>query len=166
MFDLTKVKDVELTKDNVLKEVHEKTIFEFYFGESINLNDSYKNPLRSDPNPGCKFFIGRNGKLLFIDFSRKNSVVDCFGFICKKYDCDLYTALKRINKDFRLTLGTAEEQSLKDSIYEYTKPNLEFFELTKEKKSELLCLKRKFENYDLDYWQNGYGVTPETLKKI
>lgn len=166
MFDLTKVKDVELTKDNVLKEVHEKTIFEFYFGESINLNDSYKNPLRSDPNPGCKFFIGRNGKLLFIDFSRKNSVVDCFGFICKKYDCDLYTALKRINQDFRLTLGTAEEQSLKDSIYEYTKPNLDFFELTKEKKSELLCLKRKFENYDLDYWQNGYGVTPETLKKF
>lgn len=166
LFDLSRIKDKELTKDNVLAEVHEKVIFEYYFGSAINLEDSYVNPLRKDSNPGCKFFIGRNGKLLFIDFARKGSVVDCFGFICLKYNCTLYTALKIINKDFRLGLGTESEQLPKDLVYEYTKPDLNFFEQTKEKKSELLCLRRKYENYDLDYWCGNYGISQETLKKF
>ena len=165
MFDLSKVKDKELTKENVLNEVHEKVIFEYYFGSEINLTDSYVNPLREDNNPGCKFFIGKNRKLLFIDFAKRNSVVDCFGFICLKYNCNLYTALKIINKDFRLGLGTEIERGYKDSVYEYTKPSLEFFEQNKEKKSELQCLKRKYENYDYDYWTNDYGISKETLEK-
>ncbi len=166
MFDLSRIKDAELTKDNVLKEVHEKTIFEFYFGQEINLEDSYVNPLRKDSNPGCKFFIGRNEKLLFIDFAKRNSVVDCFGFICQKYDCNLYTALKLINKDFRLMLGTENEQNFSDLVYEYSKPDLDFFEKNKEKKSELLCLRRKYENYDLQYWTKDYGISEQTLKKF
>lgn len=165
-FNLKNLKDKELTKDNVLKEIHEKILFEYYFGQEINLAESYVNPLRRDNNPGCKFFIGKTGKLLFIDFAERNSVVDCFGFICKKYNCNLYTALKIINRDFRLGLGTENEQNLPDLVYEYTKPDLDFFKQTKEKRSELLCLKRNYENYDLNYWVNDYGISEETLKKF
>ena len=165
-FDLSNIKDQELTKENVLKYISEKTIFEYYFGEDINLNFSYKNPLRRDLNPGCKFFIGRNQKLLFIDFSKTKSVVDCFGFICQKYNCDLPMALKIVNRDFRLGLGTDNEQNLGDLIYEYTVPSLDYFEDTKEKKSDLLCIKRQYENYDLDYWTKDYGISAETLDKF
>ena len=136
-------------------------IFEYYFGEKISLNRSYKNPLRIDNNPGCKFFIGRTGKLLFIDTSRRNSVRDCFGFICDKYNCKLYKALQIINRDFKLGF---EGKPLDHLVYDYSWPSLDVFEKAKEEK-RLLCLKRNWEFYDKEYW-GQYGITLKVLSKF
>lgn len=152
----------ELTKENVLKKISELQIFEYYFENRIDLKQSYTNPLRVDQAPGCKFFIGRTGKLLFIDSSRKNSVRDCFGFICDKYNCSLYKALQIINRDFKLGF---EGEELNHLVYDYSQPTLDYFEKEKEKEKKLLCLKRAFKIYDKLYWQQ-YGVGLVTLKKF
>lgn len=164
VFSLDKVSSntKELNKDNVLKMLSEVLIFEYYFEQKIDLKQTYKNPLREDPQAGCRFFIGRNDKLLFIDFSRKNSVVDCFGFICKKYNCDLYKALQIVNRDFGLGFNS---QPLKDLVYDYSKPTLEYFEKEKKEENKILCRKRQFSLYDLRYWQQ-FGITLDTLKKF
>lgn len=153
--------ELELTKDNILLKLPELAIFEYYFGEKISLNRSYKNPLRIDNNPGCKFFIGRTGKLLFIDTSRRNSVRDCFGFICDKYNCKLYKALQIINRDFKLGF---EGKPLDHLVYDYSWPSLDVFEKAKEEK-RLLCLKRNWEFYDKEYW-GQYGITLKVLSKF
>lgn len=163
-YDLSTVKDEELTKQNVLKYLDEHLIFEYYFGKKIDLNESYVNPLREDQNPGCKFFIGNKGKLLFIDFAKKTSVVDCFGFVSKKYDCSFYDALRIINRDFRLNLGSEKDIASSNLVYEYSQPKLEYLEICKKNKKQLLCVKRSYKDYDLEYWQS-YGISLETLIK-
>lgn len=151
--------ELELTKENVLRKTSELNIFEYYFGEKINLKDSYKNPLRKDENAGCKFFIGRTGKLLFIDSSRSGSVRDCFGFICDKYDCNLYKALQIINRDFGLGF---QGEKLGHLVYDFSEPKLEDLKKRKEVK-KLLCLSRGWRLYDRNYWSQ-YGITLKTLK--
>ena len=164
-FDLSVIKDEELTKKNILKYLDEHLIFEYYFGEKIDMNSSYTNPLREDQNPGCRFFKGHSGKLLFIDFAKKTSVIDCFGFISKKYDCSFYDALKIVNRDFRLNLGNEKDMLPPNMVYEYSQPKLEYLEICKKNDKKLLCIKRKYEEYDLNYWES-YGITLETLNKF
>lgn len=152
----------ELTKENVLKKVSELQIFEYYFENRITLRESYTNPLRADSSPGCKFFIGRTNKLLFIDTSRQNSVRDCFGFVCDKYNCNLRMALQIINRDFKLGF---EGEELGHLVYDFSQPTLDYFEEQKEEEKKLLCLKRAFRYADKKYWQQ-YGVDLMTLKKF
>jgi len=153
-----KVRDYkELTKENILKEVDEKTLFQFYFQNEIDFKKTYTNPLRNDKNEGCRFFIGYSGKLLFIDFS-KGTIRDVFGFICDKHLTNLYGALQIINNDFRLGLGNS------DNIYipRVLREQSVYKEL---KKSELLCLKRNWNDEDIKFWYE-YGITKETLTKF
>ena len=164
VFSLKNISNEEssLTKENVLKKVSELHIFEFYFENKINLRQSYTNPLRVDQAPGCKFFIGRTGKLLFIDSSRTNSVRDCFGFVCDKYNCDLYKALQIINRDFKLGF---EGEELGHLVYDFSQPTLDYFEKQKREEKKLLCLKRNWRIKDKIYWQE-YGIGLATLRKF
>lgn len=154
----------ELTKENVLKKVSELQIFQYYFEDKIELRKSYTNPLRSDNSPGCKFFIGKTNKLLFIDTSRQNSVRDCFGFVCDKYNCNLRMALQIVNRDFNLGF---EGEKLKHLIYDFSQPTLNYFEEQKQEEKKLLCLKRAFRNEDKNYWkQYGIGLTTLNLFNV
>lgn len=160
-FNLKGISDLELSKENILKKLDEQVIFENYFGQAIDLSKNYSNPLRIDNSPGCKFFIGKNKRLLFIDFARKASVMDCFQFIQKRYHCDFQTALKIINKDFRLGLGGEHGSLIKDLTYETVRLTDKYYDEIK-KEIPLKCLKREWTKKDLEYWED-FGITLDIL---
>lgn len=159
-FNTRTVRDFKpLTKENVFAELEEQNVFEFYFGSEIDLKKNYTNPLRpDDKSPGCKFFIGYSGKLLFIDFA-KGKLYDVFEYICEKESVNLYGALMIINKDFRLGLGDPK------SVYIPRKVIKGQTMVERIQASNMVCKKRSWQFYDTKYWSN-YCISTETLEKF
>lgn len=91
----------EINKEYVLKRLDQLTIFQYYFESKINYKTSYRNPLREDPEAGCKFYINKNsGILYFKDFAWRS--FDCFSYIQVKYFLSFQEAIIRIVNDFNL----------------------------------------------------------------
>lgn len=92
----------EINKDFVLKRLDQRTIFEYYFEKKIDEKFKYKNPLRDDDKPDCRFYENKNsGILYFKDFAWRS--FDCFSYVETKYFITFQEAIIRIVNDFNLT---------------------------------------------------------------
>jgi hypothetical protein len=123
------------TKDYIYSKVSQETIFEYYFGEKISLSKRYKSPLRKDSSPGCSFYYGQSGDLLFYD--SKEGSMDCIKFIMSKYNLSFFDTMVKIKTDL------IELQTIKKSSDFETKNSLKKIEIKK----------RNFNQQELDYWQ-------------
>ena len=85
-----------------------------------------------------------------------------FSVYSKKYDCDFQTALKIINKDFRLGLGGEHGALTRELTYETVQLTDKYYEEIK-KEIPLKCLKREWTKADLQYWED-FGITLDILK--
>ena len=88
-----------LTKELILSKVSEYDIFKKYLGISPKLSTKFRNPLRKDENPGCKFYIDNRGVLKFNDISAGYNW-DCFNVVQIVCQCTYGEALKVIARDF------------------------------------------------------------------
>ena len=162
MFNLSKIKDYEdLNIQNILKYISQKDIFEYYFGEEIDTNRQYKNPLRIDNRPGCRFFYSNvDDNLLFKDFSIKSPPIWCFEFIRLKYNLlTSYDVLIMINNDFKLGLGinlNEHNNNLASNINFEKRESLDIIRLP------IKCRTQSFNKFDLNYW-NQFGISLSTL---
>ena len=66
-----------LSKEFLLSKVTEEDIFMKYLNIYPNLNDYFRNPLRTDAHPDCKFYRDSRGTLKFKDFAYGMNI-DCF----------------------------------------------------------------------------------------
>lgn len=154
-----------LSKNKILSILDEKTAFEHYFTQRIDLRrNKYLNPFRNDKHTGSCHFNYWKGSLYFFDKST-NEKYNLFSFVMKKYNCEYYQALYVINKDFnlnlkidRIRLGNYLYNPF--SIQKIVKPNLN---LHKENfKSEFKVEVQDFTEDDLLYWSQ-YNITLEDL---
>lgn len=153
---------MELTVENILKFITEKEVFQKYLGFSdIELNNNkYCNPLRSDNKPGCVFIQGHSW-LFFNDFAYPEYSGSCFYIVRKKYSCDFWTALRIINRDFKLGLDDGYiidyTPVVFNSFARKTKSNI-----NKRQSTNIKVKLMPFLPIDLEYW-NQFGITQKTL---
>lgn len=88
------------SKEAILREKSEESLFSFYFGETISLHNKYTNPLRADKTPDCTFFYGDND-LVFRDWARKKTYT-VFDFVCEKFGLTYEEALRKIILDHNI----------------------------------------------------------------
>lgn len=93
-----------LTVQNILDSVDERTIYQHYFPQRIDLRrNKYLNPFRCDRKTGSCHFAYYKRRLYFFDKSL-NKGYDVFSFIQHRYRCSFYESLYIVNRDFGLNL--------------------------------------------------------------
>lgn len=146
---------VELTKAGILNNLSEEDIFARYLGvATVNEDDFYLNPLRSDRTPGCRFFRrATDNRLLFNDWAWRT--FDCFDFVMLMYGLTFHQALLKIATDFNL---------ISNNQTTTTTYKLKTYNKAVEKKKLLLKVKRRnFLPEELAFWNIGRLEVDEEL---
>ena len=91
-----------ISKEEVLSKLDQKEIYEYYFGNLIDLSKTYNSPFRRDRTPSFGFYIDRQGRLIGNDFKTDGFHGDCFSFVMNAYNCNFQEALQHIRRDFNL----------------------------------------------------------------
>ena len=143
-----------ITKKNILELVNQETIMSKYLGIPIE-KGKFSSPFRKDENPSCVFYYTKFGTLNFKDWAT-NETYNCFEIVSKIHNLGFKEALERINKDFKLNLGSYEEPS---SVLGQIAP------LDLPDPKEIKYIKGKFTKEDKAYWRQ-YGITLSTLEKF
>lgn len=137
---------VPINKERILDLVDDSVIFTKYF-ETPVLNKRYRNPLRDDSKPDCRFFIGSRGiykdRLIFYDFAQAKTY-DCFKFIMEKYDISFWDALKKVKQDFNLKLKEHFTKTVKVDEKQLTR--------LKSQVPQVKVLFKEYEQGDSEYW--------------
>lgn len=136
-----------LSKEYLFDKLGQENIFSYYFGEEINLLNRYKNPLRTDPSPGCTFYYGKSGDLLLYD--SQMGAIDAIKFVMLKYNLSYYLSLIKIKYEF----NPINELKIKNEI--------------QEKSQYLVSIKikkRDFSLKELEYWSlKDLNITQKNL---
>jgi hypothetical protein len=134
-----------ITKDYILRRVTEEQIFERYLGIKPDYSGLFCNPLREDKSPGCGFYINKQDRIKFKDYSRGWDW-DCFNVVEFLFQVSFKEAMQRIAVDFGLTDGTVSEthaartQRRKDKI-------------------GLRVKRREWNAEDKHFWQGNFTLT-------
>lgn len=83
----------------LLENVNQIHVLEYYLSQPIILNENIKSPLRSDPNPGCRFCVNEDGDIILFDYSRGTSY-NMVKVVAEKIGIDYKDALTEIQKTF------------------------------------------------------------------
>lgn len=146
-----------IDKKFILDHVQESAIFERYLGIPVVLDKDYRNPLRSDNNPGCRFYIHKStGRLKFNDFGKQ--VYDCFDVVQTRYNLSFGEAIKKIAFDFNLT----------DKSPTVNQDHLAGYSSLEGDENAMPIIKvatRDFTTQELRYWAQ-YGISKKRLKKF
>jgi 5S rRNA maturation endonuclease (ribonuclease M5) len=149
----------EITKEEILSKISQEEIFKAYLTIEPEYGIPFKNPLREDEHPKCFFYVDNYGMIKFNDFAKRWNW-DCFEVVCKLYNCNFYTALRIIAKDFNI-----RNIEIKGDFKRAKNLNHLI-------KKEIITFKvkiREWKDYDLKYWSqfninkkilNFYNVAP------
>lgn len=151
--------DRSLTKENVAKRVSSYAIFRRYCTRFESLGVKFNSEFRKDPVPSCHIVMWK-GDLLYKDFGDKGGI-RAFDYVAKKFDTDLYGALRIINRDFNLGLGTSREDYGDSPIVENPVIDLEAYE--KKHPTVIEIKPRRWTKADAAYWSR-YGIPSRLLK--
>lgn len=149
-----------LTKENIFNKISSYDIFKTYCDNFEEIDKKFKSDLRpDDKNPSCCIaYI--NGDLLYTDFGEGS--YRAVSYVMKKFNLRFGDALLKINKDFKLELGSP--YVLEGEYIRHEGKKLEKIKF-KEKKDTVIRIKqRDFTKKDLEYWYQ-YGWTLDMLKK-
>jgi hypothetical protein len=139
-----------LTPNFILSKVSEEEIFERYLCPVTT--KKVCNPLREDRTPTCSFFRGRNGMLMFMDYSGA-FLGSCFEVVKYKYSVNFNEALKIIAKDFGIIEGESTRTPLPPTVA-----------ITKQPK--IIQVKRQpWTETDKAFWRS-FGLNSKILKKF
>ena len=151
------VKDA-LTVQNILKRVDEYSIFKSYCHNFNEIDKPFVSELRKEDIPSCRIIYSR-GRLWYKDFGEADKMVDCFGYIMKKYSLNFIQALGVVNTDFNL--GLQQGEILKPSLNLIGLPDKPEY---KEKSPVKLKVKnREWTKGDVDFWRGNFHIEKETL---
>lgn len=99
-FDFSKVQEyTKISKEDIFERYNQLILFERYFGSTIDLKKDYRNRLRTDTSPGCKF-AWKNGTLNFYDYAA-SKVYDVIEWVKEDNNLSYIDALKKIDNDFK-----------------------------------------------------------------
>jgi hypothetical protein len=151
-------KPKELTIQEILKRVSEWDLWSYYI-PGVQVNKSFKSPLREDKSPSAALFIARNGNILFKDFA--GETLNIWKFLQIKYSMTFIEVLLTVNNDFNLKLVNKPYDS---------KPTMEFFGLPQKEQVEksapkiIKIKRRQWSSLDKEYWAQ-YNLSTEFIEE-
>lgn len=154
-----------LTKEEVLRRVSEKDIFQALFDNVDIVLDRerlYKAPYRNDIHADC-WFEEHEGVLCFIDFaSTGKKSKTCFDVIMIMYGLSFAQSIQWCNEKFNLGLGNSSTKVKKivvENDYIEEEKIIKSF-----KKRTITLLPRKFNYKDKQFW-GKYEISSDNLKE-
>lgn len=138
-----------MTRKELLSRVVEEDVFLRYANLDPREGLNFRNPLRDDNNPGCRFFRGKDGSLLFHDFSLGQTWT-CISMMMQLHNLKESQAIELIQKDFNVTFASP---IVTDIEKKWVK-----------KEPEIVLRFKSFSEEDLLYWKE-IGVTKHRLEK-
>ncbi len=152
--------DRSLTKENILNKVTSYLLFKRYCPSFVNIGIKFPSEFRREQTPSCHIVMWK-GDLLYKDFGEGRGM-RIFDYVAKKFNTDLYGAMKIINNDFELGLGTSKKDySVSPDISESTIINLDAYE--KKNPTIINVTPRQWTKADARYWSK-YGIPSRLLK--
>ena len=97
-----------LHTDVILGKISEYDIFMYYIPSFKTLGKKFRSELREDKSPTVSI-VSYNGRLLYKDFGNFEHTFNCFGYVQHKFNCSFISALRIIDCDFNLGLGSKKE---------------------------------------------------------
>ena len=152
--------DKALTKENVLKKVQSYWIFKKYCSRFEQIEKMFKSEFRKEQKPSCHIVMWK-GDLLYKDFGEKDGY-RAIDYVARKFNTDFNGALRIINRDFNLGLGTSQDSSgASPQIVENTIVDLQSYE---RKIPTVIEIKpRRWTKKDREYWSK-YSIPLRLLK--
>lgn len=158
----------ELSVQNILSKVSDVTLWRYYLGMEFELRKNISSPLRKgDDDPSFNLYTNSRDRVVFKDHGGNGQGGDVFDFLCIRDSLSFLESLIRVNADFRLELGTPDQQT-----YGGCKPIGTRVEKQLEKFDEEFSVKnaafirvwtRSYTEVDYEYWKQ-YGISRETLE--
>lgn len=157
-----------LSPENILQYIDDYSIYSHYIGEELEVGARYSSPLREgDDTPSFALFYGRatrKHKIYFKDHATtyKGDVFDYVRIIMSKGKPELVSftqVLKQIDSDFQLGLYTEE-----GNLTHLSPLKLPYKPKVKEKYSIKVSSQKQPSLKFIDYWQEKYDISLDTLK--
>lgn len=142
-----------VTKTEILDKINQESLFCYYLNIPKITKKLIVNPLRNDHKPTASFYKSSNGNVYMKDFGN-GKTYSCFAVVMEKYNCDFFTCLNIIAKDFGIRNG---------SISVKAQEILNTPELKEKKRTEIKVQIQDFTKDDLNYW-NSFGISKKTLE--
>ena len=133
-----------ITKQLLLKHNTQETYLEHYLGIPVK-KGLFKSPLRHDNTPTCSFYMGKQGDIIFKDFSGDFSG-DFINVVMRLHGCSYYKALNIIANDF----GIINKPNLPKTNKQIVISNTKF---EKSDNTMIQIESQDFKNYELDWWK-------------
>ncbi len=145
----------KITKDFLLSEFSEETIFCHYLGINSISKKLIRNPTRNDKNPTCGFYRNGSGVLILHDFAT-GEYFNCFSYVMKMFNCTYHEALDTIARDFGILQNTSKLTPVVKEVPKFKDEN------------KVTCIQvelGKYSEQDLKWW-GSFGITEKTLNKF
>lgn len=145
----------KITKDFLLSQFSQETIFCHYLGINSISKRLIRNTTRDDRNPTCGFYRNKNGNLILHDFAT-GEFFNCFSFVMKAFHCTYHEALNIIASDFGLIKRENTPVPVIKHVPKFVDDN------------KVTCIQiemDKFSEQDLKWW-GSFGITEKTLNKF
>jgi hypothetical protein len=150
-----------VTKESLLEKVSDWDVYNMYIPGQLNLKDPILSPLREESKPSFGLFIGERGEICFKDFKLGSG--DCIKFVQMKFGLDYFEAMSKIALDARLDGQFIIKNTFKTNVNASPATSRASI-ITANERLHLTKKSRKFELFDLSYW-NQFGIDHETLVK-
>lgn len=157
----------ELSVQNVLSKVSDATLWRYYLGTDFQLKKDICSPLRRDKHPSFQLYLDSKSRVKFKDHGGQGLGGDIFDFLSHRDGLNLVDSLVRINTDFKLHLGTPDQQTYKGAkpIGVRVEKQLEKFgeEFSISTAPFIQVITRPYTEKDYEYWAQ-FGITSATLR--
>jgi hypothetical protein len=155
-----------LSKDYILSQISQETIFQRYLGIRVQYDELVRNPLREDNNPTCGFKWS-GSKLRFKDFAGY-FWGDCFDLVAYLYGLnsnnsrDFTKVLEIIARDFKIhKYGDPNSIISEDDFIK----NLTIGEKKKQETINIRVIPRDFVYEDVKFWEQYKVLSHEIVQR-
>ena len=153
--------EIHLSKEMILDRISEVDIFAYYCSSFKQLGKPFCSELRKDSKPGVNIVLWK-GKLLYKDWAYPEHTFDCFGYVMATYNVSFYSALRIIDNDFGLNLGSRKSE------IDFTRGYLGYRSNIRVENKKVTVIKKKSRPWmvkDAKFWSQ-YLISKKTLIKF
>jgi len=149
----------ELSEENIFNRISGYDIFRYYVTNFQKVSKHFCSDLRNDRTPSA-IITYYDDKFWYKDFVRKEHKFSPVGYVMYKHSLNYYEALKMINNDFHLRLGTQLYRPIKRTDAPATHDISHL--LSKKDNAVINIVSKKYNGKSKAYWMQ-YHIKQKTL---
>lgn len=148
-----KIRNSELTLNNILSQVGELDILSYYF-DIPKIPCLISSPLRTDNNPSFRLYSSDGVKIKYNDYGT-GEYGDTFNLLQEYWGLSFVKSLEKVYNELT-SIATREKKDIEIVNYDPRKTS----QITR---SSLDVVVRSWKDYDLEFW-NTFGINKEWLE--